>query len=89
MSVENEIVKDQAKPAGIGVFEKWLSLWVALSIALGIFLGEMFPGLFQSLAVLEYAHVNLVVAMLIWAMVYPMMVSVDFSSIRHVADQPK
>lgn len=89
MSVENEIVKDQAKPAGIGAFEKWLSVWVAASIALGIFLGKMFPGLFHLLAALEYAHVNLLVAVLIWAMVYPMMVSVDFGSIRHVADQPK
>jgi len=89
MSIENETVKDQAELAGIGVFEKWLSLWVALSIALGVFLGEMFPGLFYSLAALEYAHVNLVVAILIWAMVYPMMVSVDFGSIRHVTDQPK
>ena len=89
MSVENEIVKDQAESAGIGVFEKWLSLWVALSIILGVLLGEMFPSLFNSLAALEYAHVNLVVAILIWAMVYPMMVSVDLGSIRHVSDQPK
>lgn len=89
MTVENEIKKDQAEPADIGVLEKWLSLWVALSIALGIYLGEMFPGLFHSLAALEYAHVNLVVAMLIWAMVYPMMMSLDHGSIRHVADQQK
>lgn len=74
---------------GIGIFERWLSLWVALSIFLGIVLGQMFPGLFETLASLEYAHVNLVVAFLIWAMVYPMMISVDFGSITHVADQPK
>jgi len=73
----------------IGVFEKWLSLWVVLSIFLGILLGQISPGLFEVLANLEYAHVNLVVAVLIWAMVYPMMISVDFSSITHVADQPK
>jgi ACR3 family arsenite transporter len=73
----------------IGVFERWLSLWVALSIFLGIVLGQTFPVLFEALASFEYAQVNLVVAVLIWAMVYPMMISVDFNSITHVADQPK
>ncbi len=73
----------------IGIFEKWLSIWVALSIFLGIVLGQAFPVLFEELASFEYAHVNLVVAVLIWAMVYPMMISVDFGSITHVADQPK
>ncbi|MRG73536.1 ACR3 family arsenite efflux transporter [Alphaproteobacteria bacterium HT1-32] len=73
----------------IGIFERWLSIWVALSITLGIVLGQMFPAVFELLASLEFAHVNLVVAVLIWAMVYPMMISVDFSSIVRVADQPK
>jgi ACR3 family arsenite transporter len=86
---EHLLNNDQTAPSGIGIFEKWLSLWVALSIALGILLGQVLPGVFQTLAALEYAHVNLVVAILIWAMVYPMMVSVDFSSIRNVTDQPK
>ncbi len=80
--------KTSAPPA-IGIFERWLSLWVALSIFLGIVLGQVFPGLFGVLASLEYAHVNLVVAVLIWAMVYPMMISVDFGAITHVTDQPK
>ncbi|MEP0324888.1 ACR3 family arsenite efflux transporter [Bauldia litoralis] len=75
--------------SAIGGFERWLSIWVALSILLGIVLGQVFPGLFEVLAGFEYAHVNLVVAILIWAMVYPMMISVDFGSITHVADQPK
>ena len=89
MSIQQEAQRSQTTSSSIGIFEKWLSLWVALSIALGIFLGEVLPDVFQALAVLEYAHVNLVVAVLIWAMVYPMMVSVDFGSIRHVTDQPK
>jgi ACR3 family arsenite transporter len=89
MSIQNDIPHDQTPPSGIGIFEKWLSLWVALSIALGIFLGQVLPDVFQALAAFEYAHVNLVVAVLIWAMVYPMMVSVDFGSIRNVTDQPK
>ena len=79
-----------ADPAGgIGFFEKWLSVWVALCIAVGIGLGKAAPGIFQVLAGLEYASVNLVVAVLIWAMVYPMMVNVDFASLRHIGDRPK
>ena len=69
------------KPSPIGIFERWLSLWVGLSIIIGIALGQFFPGLFEVLASIEFAHVNLVVALLIWAMVYPMMISVDFGSI--------
>ena len=76
-------------PGGIGVFEKWLSLWVALAIAAGLILGNTLPGLFQTLAGFEVASVNLVVAVLIWAMVYPMMVAVDFASLSHIGDRPK
>lgn len=75
--------------AGIGFFEKWLSVWVALCIAAGIFLGYLAPDLFQTLAGWEYASVNMVVAVLIWGMVYPMMVNVDFASLRHIGDRPK
>lgn len=76
-------------PAGIGFFEKWLSVWVALCIAAGVALGFALPGLFGALAAVEVANVNLIVAVLIWAMVYPMMVSVDFASLGHIADKPK
>ena len=76
-------------PGGIGVFEKWLSLWVALCIAAGVVLGNLVPGLFAVLASWEIASVNLVVAVLIWAMVYPMMVNVDFASLSHIGDRPK
>jgi len=79
-----------APPAGgIGFFEKWLSVWIALCIAAGIALGNAMPDLFRSLADLEYASVNLIVALLIWGMVYPMMVGVDFASLRHIRDRPK
>ncbi|NKB56251.1 MAG: ACR3 family arsenite efflux transporter [Alphaproteobacteria bacterium] len=74
---------------GIGFFEKWLSIWVGLCIMAGIGLGNIAPGIFETLVGLEYASVNLVVAVLIWAMVYPMMVNVDFSSLRHIGDRPK
>ncbi len=74
---------------GIGFFKKWLSVWVVLCIVAGVSLGKAAPGIFKTLADLEYASVNLVVAVLIWAMVYPMMVNVDFASLRHIGDRPK
>jgi len=85
-----ETLMVDAKPVGgIGFFEKWLSVWVALCIVAGLALGSLLPGLFEFFAKLEYASVNLVVAVLIWAMVYPMMVNVDFASLRHIGDRPK
>ncbi len=78
-----------APPAGIGFFEKWLSLWVALCIAAGLALGSVFPAAFAVLASWEVASVNIAVAVLIWAMVYPMMVAVDFASLSHIGDRPK
>ncbi len=73
----------------MGIFERYLSLWVALSIAIGIGLGTFFPAVFSALANLEYANVNLPVAILIWAMVWPMMIGVDFTSLKNVGDKPK
>ncbi|HEY9549052.1 MAG TPA: ACR3 family arsenite efflux transporter [Kiloniellaceae bacterium] len=70
-------------------FERYLTLWVALCIVAGVLLGNLFPAFFQVVAGWEYASVNLVVAVLIWAMVYPMMVAVDFASLRHVHKRPK
>ncbi|AKM09142.1 ACR3 family arsenite efflux transporter [Croceicoccus naphthovorans] len=75
--------------AGLGLFEKWLSVWVGAAIIAGILLGNTMPSLFASLAAIEYASVNLVVAVLIWAMIFPMMVAVDFSAVRHIGDKPK
>ena len=73
----------------MGLFERYLSLWVALCIVSGIALGTLLPGVFQILADLEYASVNLPIAMLIWLMIYPMMVQVDFAAIRDVGKRPK
>jgi ACR3 family arsenite transporter len=73
----------------IGFFERYLSIWVVLSIAAGIGLGSLFPNLFQTLADIEYGSVNFVVAILIWFMVYPMMVSVDFTSLKRIHERPK
>ena len=73
----------------LGFFERYLSLWVGLCIAAGVGLGIAVPSVFQTVAELEYAQVNLVVAVFIWIMIYPMMVNVDFASIRDVGRKPK
>ncbi len=73
----------------MGLFERWLSIWVGLAILAGLLLGNVAPGLFSLIAGLEYASVNLVVAVLIWAMIYPMMVAVDFGSLRDIGSRPK
>ncbi|MGS4947057.1 ACR3 family arsenite efflux transporter [Meridianimarinicoccus sp. RP-17] len=73
----------------MSLFERYLSLWVLLCIITGIVLAALLPGLFGVLADLEYASVNLVVAVLIWAMVYPMMVAVDLGALKGVGARPK
>lgn len=76
-------------PSPLGFFERYLSLWIALCIGAGVLLGLWFPSAFHGIAGLEYAHVNFVVAVLIWIMIYPMMVNVDFSTIKDVGKNPK
>lgn len=73
----------------LGFFERYLTVWVGLCIAAGVLLGVMVPGAFQWIAGLEYAHVNLVVAVFIWVMIYPMMIQIDFASIRDVGLRPQ
>ncbi|MEC7691292.1 MAG: ACR3 family arsenite efflux transporter [Pseudomonadota bacterium] len=73
----------------MGLFERFLSVWVALAIVTGLLAGILFPDLFATVAGLEYAHVNLVIAVLIWLMIYPMMVQVDFTSVKDVGKKPK
>jgi len=73
----------------MGLFERYLSVWVGLSIVTGIGLGLLIPSFFELIATFEYAHVNLVVALLIWLMIYPMMIQIDFSSIKDVGKKPK
>lgn len=76
-------------PGGIGFFEAWLSVWVGAAIVFGVGLGVVFPEGFAWLAGLQIANVNLPVAVLIWLMVFPMMVSIDLSSLRQIGDRPK
>jgi ACR3 family arsenite transporter len=78
-----------AAASPLGIFERWLSLWVALAIAVGVGAGSAMPGVFRVIAAMEYASVNLVVAVLIWVMIYPMMVSIDFASLRDIGRKPK
>lgn len=73
----------------MNVFEKYLSIWVAIAMVAGIALGNVAPGVVDAIAAAEFASVNLVVAVLIWAMVYPMMIGVNPSSLRNVTRQPK
>jgi len=73
----------------MGLFERYLSVWVGISIIAGVILGSVIPDFFTFVASLEYAHVNIVVAVLIWLMVYPMMIQIDFSSIKDVGKKPK
>lgn len=73
----------------IGFFEKYLTVWVLLCIMLGIGMGEFIPSFPQWLSQFEYAHVSIPVAILIWLMIYPMMVQVDFKSVLGVGKKPK
>jgi ACR3 family arsenite transporter len=76
-------------PAPLGLFERWLSLWIAVAIAIGTGAGLFAPQVFQSIAAMEIARVNLPVAALIWVMIYPMMVAVDFASLNDIGKKPK
>lgn len=73
----------------MNIFEKYLSVWIALAMGAGILLGNLAPALINAIAAAEVASVNLIVAVLIWAMVYPMMVGVDPRSLKDVAKQPR
>jgi ACR3 family arsenite transporter len=73
----------------MGVFERYLTLWVGLCMFAGVLLGSQAPELFRFFAAVEIAHVNIPVALFIWVMIFPMMVQVDFSSLRDVGKKPR
>lgn len=68
----------------MNIFERFLSLWVALCIVIGIFLGKQFPILFQTIGHIEFAHINLPICLLVWLMIIPMMMKVDFTALSQV-----
>lgn len=78
-----------SEAAGLGFFERYLTIWVALCIVAGVALGQWLPAVPEALAKMEYAQVSLPVAVLIWAMIFPMMVQIDFAAILGVRRQPK
>ncbi len=81
-------MKPSAKP-DIGFFEKYLSLWVLLCMAAGVLIGNYLPQIPSFLSKFEYSNVSIPIAVLIWLMIYPMMLKVDFQSIRNVGKNPK
>ncbi|MFN2411183.1 MAG: ACR3 family arsenite efflux transporter [Halomonas sp.] len=85
----NQISQAPSVTEGMGLFERFLSLWVALAIVAGILLGQFAPSVPDTLSRFEYAQVSIPVAILIWAMIFPMMVQVDFTSLLGVRRQPK
>ncbi|WP_119965734.1 ACR3 family arsenite efflux transporter [Simplicispira lacusdiani] len=73
----------------MGLFERYLTVWVGLGILAGVGLGLLAPGAFQAIAGLELAHVNLVVAVFIWVMIYPMMIQIDWNAVKGVGQKPR
>ncbi|MFN3496193.1 MAG: ACR3 family arsenite efflux transporter [Hydrogenophaga sp.] len=73
----------------MGIFERYLSVWVGLGILAGVGLGLVVPGVFQAVATIEVAQVNLVVAVFIWIMIYPMMIQIDWRAVKNVGQRPQ
>ena len=85
MSIQCEVTAKQSNGVKMGFFERYLTLWVFLCIIAGIAFGHRFPMPFQALGRMEVAQVNLPVAVLIWLMIIPMLLKIDFSALHHVA----
>lgn len=84
MSAQCEVTARRAAGSQMSVFERWLSLWVALCIVAGVGLGQLFPAPFQALGRMEAAQVNLPVGLLIWVMIIPMLMKIDFGALHQV-----
>ena len=74
---------------GIGFFERYLTIWVALCIVIGLLIGQYIPALPQTLSQWEYANVSIPMSVLIWLMIWPMMMKIDFKSVMNVGRTPK
>jgi ACR3 family arsenite transporter len=84
MSAQCDTAAKRAAGASMNLFERWLSLWVALCIVAGVLLGQLLPAPFQMLGRLEVAQVNLPVGLLIWVMIIPMLIKIDFGALHQV-----
>lgn len=80
---------EQTKKRGIDIFSKFLSVWVLLCMGAGILIGKFLPAVPEFLGKLEYANISIPIAVLIWLMIYPMMLKVDWGSIKNVGKNPK
>lgn len=80
---------ENEKVSGIGFFERYLTVWVILCMIAGVLIGKFLPGIPTFLGRFEYAEVSIPIAILIWLMIYPMMLKVDFQSIKNVGKNPK
>ena len=80
---------DNENSSGIGFFQRYLTLWVALCMAAGVLIGRFMPAIPEFFGKFEYANVSIPTAILIWVMIYPMMMKVDFRSIKNVGKNPK
>ncbi|MCL7943063.1 ACR3 family arsenite efflux transporter [Marinobacter sp. ATCH36] len=89
MTSNTETAIPEDASGGMGLFERYLSVWVALAIITGIALGQFAPAVPEALSRFEYAQVSIPIAILIWAMIFPMMAQIDFSAIVNVRKEPK
>ncbi len=86
---KNETGEDLSAQGGLGLFERYLTVWVALCIVLGVAIGQLFPVVPETLSRFTYSQVSIPIAILIWFMIYPMMVQIDFGRILDVGRQAK
>jgi ACR3 family arsenite transporter len=84
MSVQGAATTSRGAAAPLGYFERYLTAWVALCIIVGIVLGQFLPGIFQAIGAMEIAKVNLPVGLLIWVMIIPMLLKIDFGALHQV-----
>ncbi|WP_211452013.1 ACR3 family arsenite efflux transporter [Collimonas antrihumi] len=84
MSAQTDVIGQRAETASLSVFERYLTIWVALCIVIGVLLGQAFPHAVKAIGGLEIAKVNLPVGLLIWVMIIPMLLKIDFAAWRQV-----
>lgn len=88
--MKNEVQETVSqKSSGMGLWERYLSLWVALAMVVGVLLSQVFPAIPEFLSQFEYYNVSIPTAILIWLMIFPMMLKIDFSSIVNATKKPK